>query len=279
MKSQILIRWCNSSFWHDKNRQAASGSMGCGSSQSSPTDPIAASVAIQPRDNTINNFLLSLRHPVIQQPCSVICAGLEFSKYFRINYLKTCFPSQHQIHSDDPKEVMLRVQQLLLQQLPSPRAGLQNTNLLKVSLGLYTFVKKSKIWRCITRCRVLHKRPPMRGDLMKLRVKDLQHFLSKRQINIKACVGKSPLLAFDQYSTLSYDQHQGVSRQVASYPFHHWPWHFYTSKKHLCSPLPPPLCWLLFIQKHFRRLKVLRIEYPAPRSVDGMSTYFSINGD
>lgn len=33
---------------------------------------------------------------------------------------------------------------------------------------------------------------------MKLRVKDLQHFLSKRQINIKACVGKflppSPIL-------------------------------------------------------------------------------------
>ena len=53
------------------------------------------------------------------------------------------------------------------------------------------------------RCRVLHKSPPLRGDLMKLRVKDLQHFLSKRQINIKACVGKflppSPIL-FDLVS-------------------------------------------------------------------------------
>ena len=43
------------------------------------------------------------------------------------------FPPQHQIHSDDPKEVVLRVQQLLLQQLPAKRAGLQNSNLLKVS--------------------------------------------------------------------------------------------------------------------------------------------------
>ena len=118
--------------------------MGCGSSQSSPTDPIAASVAIQPRENTINNFLPSIRHPVIQQPCSVTCAGLEFSTFFRIENLTTCFLSQHQIHSDDPKEVMLRVQQLLLQQLPSPRAGLQNTNLLKVSLGAYKFLRNQK---------------------------------------------------------------------------------------------------------------------------------------
>ena len=71
--------------------------------------------------------------------------------------------------------------------------------------------------RTCSRCRVLQKSPPLRSDLMKLRVKDLQHFLSKRQINIKACVGKLPLLSFDQYSTLSYDQHQDVSRQVTPF--------------------------------------------------------------
>ena len=41
--------------------------------------------------------------------------------------------SQHQVHPDDPEEVVLRVQQLLLQQLPAKRAGLQNSNLLKVT--------------------------------------------------------------------------------------------------------------------------------------------------
>merc|ERR1712127_635911 len=38
--------------------------------------------------------------------------------------------------------------------------------------------------RTCSRCRVLQKTPPHRGDLMKLRVKDLQNFLSKRRINI-----------------------------------------------------------------------------------------------
>ena len=51
--------------------------------------------------------------------------------------------------------------------------------------------------RTCSRCRVLQKSPPLRSDLMKLRVKDLQHFLSKRQINIKACVGKLPRSSFD----------------------------------------------------------------------------------
>jgi len=48
--------------------------------------------------------------------------------------------------------------------------------------------------RTCSRCRVLHKSPPIRGDLMKLRVKDLQHFLTKKRINIKACVEKKDLV-------------------------------------------------------------------------------------
>ena len=44
--------------------------------------------------------------------------------------------------------------------------------------------------RTCARCGVLNKRPPHRGELMKLRVKDLQHFLTRKRINIKSCVGK-----------------------------------------------------------------------------------------
>jgi len=101
------------------------------------------------------------------------------------------------------------------------------------------------------RCRVLHKSPPLRGDLMKLRVKDLQHFLSKRQINIKACVGKflppSPIL-FDlgslvvlrSTSVVRFVPHlltvvhqetlppsQGATNRISKNcqgPFNHWQW-------------------------------------------------------
>ena len=44
--------------------------------------------------------------------------------------------------------------------------------------------------RC-SRCGVLNQKPPHRGELMKLRVKDLQHFLTRKRINIKSCVGES----------------------------------------------------------------------------------------
>ena len=103
----------------------------------------------------------------------------------------------------------------------------------------------------LLRCRVLHKSPPLRGDLMKLRVKDLQHFLSKRQINIKACVGKflppSPIL-FDlgslvvlrSTSVVRFVPHlltvvhqetlppsQGATNRISKNcqgPFNHWQW-------------------------------------------------------
>ncbi len=39
-------------------------------------------------------------------------------------------------------------------------------------------------------CRVLHSHPPVRAELMKLRVKDLQTYLASRQVNIKSCVGE-----------------------------------------------------------------------------------------
>ena len=35
--------------------------------------------------------------------------------------------------------------------------------------------------RTCARCGVLNKRPPHRGELMKLRVKDLQHFLTRKK--------------------------------------------------------------------------------------------------
>lgn len=58
--------------------------------------------------------------------------------------------------------------------------------------------------RTCTRCRVLNKMPPHRGDLMKLRVKDLQHFLTRKRINIKSCVEKKDLVELVL-------QHSGVS--------------------------------------------------------------------
>jgi len=47
--------------------------------------------------------------------------------------------------------------------------------------------------RC-SRCGVLNQKPPHRGELMKLRVKDLQHFLTRKRINIKSCVEKKDLV-------------------------------------------------------------------------------------
>jgi len=58
--------------------------------------------------------------------------------------------------------------------------------------------------RTCSRCRVLNKMPPHRGDLMKLRVKDLQHFLTRKRINIKSCVEKKDLVELVL-------QHSGVS--------------------------------------------------------------------
>jgi len=58
--------------------------------------------------------------------------------------------------------------------------------------------------RTCSRCGVLNKMPPQRGDLMKLRVKDLQHFLTRKRINIKSCVEKKDLVELVL-------QHSGVS--------------------------------------------------------------------
>jgi len=48
--------------------------------------------------------------------------------------------------------------------------------------------------RTCARCGVLNKKPPHRGELMKLRVRDLQHFLTRKKINIKSCVEKKDLV-------------------------------------------------------------------------------------
>lgn len=58
----------------------------------------------------------------------------------------------------------------------------------------------SKMRTC-ERCGVLNKKPPHRGELMKLRVKDLQHFLNRKRINIKSCVGMQPFKIFPLISS------------------------------------------------------------------------------
>ena len=40
------------------------------------------------------------------------------------------------------------------------------------------------------RCQILLKSPPVKADLMELRVKDLQRFLMSHKISMKDCVGK-----------------------------------------------------------------------------------------
>ena len=44
--------------------------------------------------------------------------------------------------------------------------------------------------RVCGRCRELGKVPPLRTELMKLRVKDLQNYLIRKRVNTKSCVGQ-----------------------------------------------------------------------------------------
>ncbi len=44
--------------------------------------------------------------------------------------------------------------------------------------------------RTCTHCRALLKKPPVRAELMELRVKDLQRYLVSRHVNTKSCVGE-----------------------------------------------------------------------------------------
>ena len=44
--------------------------------------------------------------------------------------------------------------------------------------------------RICVRCKVLVNKPPVRADLMQLKVKDLQRYLVSKDVNTKACVGK-----------------------------------------------------------------------------------------
>ena len=44
--------------------------------------------------------------------------------------------------------------------------------------------------RTCVRCKVLLSRPPIRADLMDLRVKDLRSYLVSKRVNTKACVGE-----------------------------------------------------------------------------------------
>jgi len=74
--------------------------------------------------------------------------------------------------------------------------------------------------RTCARCGVLNKRPPHRGELMKLRVKDLQHFLTRKRINIKSCVEKKDLvelvLQHSQASTPIDSSDSGISPENPS---------------------------------------------------------------
>lgn len=48
--------------------------------------------------------------------------------------------------------------------------------------------------RVCFRCKELNKSPPLRTELMKLRVKDLQNYLVRKHVNTKACVEKKDLV-------------------------------------------------------------------------------------
>jgi len=48
--------------------------------------------------------------------------------------------------------------------------------------------------RICFRCKELNKNPPLRTELMKLRVKDLQNYLVRKRVNTKACVEKKDLV-------------------------------------------------------------------------------------
>jgi len=122
-------------FKQEEVAEAASASMGCGSSHVSPSDPLLAATS----ESAMLCDMCSIKFSLMtrKKTCS------ECSNYF----CSSCLPREQ---------------------------------------GCRT--------RTCTRCRVLHKRPPQRGDLMKLRVKDLQLFLTKRRINIKACVEKKDLV-------------------------------------------------------------------------------------
>jgi len=74
--------------------------------------------------------------------------------------------------------------------------------------------------RTCSRCSVLNKRPPHRGELMKLRVKDLQHFLTRKRINIKSCVEKKDLveLVLQHSQASSPIDSSGVSTDNVSSP-------------------------------------------------------------
>merc|ERR1712227_339748 len=80
-------------------------------------------------------------------------------------------------------------------------------------------VSSSKSRTC-ARCGVLNKRPPHRGELMKLRVKDLQHFLTRKRINIKSCVEKKDLveLVLQHSQASSPIDSSGVSTDNVSSP-------------------------------------------------------------
>jgi len=47
--------------------------------------------------------------------------------------------------------------------------------------------------RTCKRCKILLSIPPVRADLMELRVKDLQRYLISKKVNTKSCVGESSL--------------------------------------------------------------------------------------
>merc|ERR1712001_58711 len=52
----------------------------------------------------------------------------------------------------------------------------------------------SAFLKVCTRCQVLLKTPPVKADLMELRVKDLQRYLMSNKISMKDCVEKKDLV-------------------------------------------------------------------------------------
>ena len=73
--------------------------------------------------------------------------------------------------------------------------------------------------RTCKRCKILLSIPPVRADLMELRVKDLQRYLISKKVNTKSCVGEYKDMQSGLYT---YRQCQNFLFNANKYVFHHF---------------------------------------------------------
>ena len=73
--------------------------------------------------------------------------------------------------------------------------------------------------RTCKRCKILLSIPPVRADLMELRVKDLQRYLISKKVNTKSCVGEYKDMQSGLYT---YRQCQNFLFNANKHVFHHF---------------------------------------------------------